>query len=66
MNDKKPCIYALHTYCIVEKHLREHNFDTSKWGSEEWIKLHCSMCVKAMYAKAKWKTVKSYTVVNTL
>jgi len=37
-----------------------------KWGSEDWIKLHCSMCVKVTYAKSKWKLVKGYSVVNTL
>ena len=66
MNDRKPCIYGLHSYCIVERHLRESKIDTSNWGSEEWIKLHCSMCIKATYAKAKIRLVKGYSVVNTL
>jgi len=63
---KKPCLYGLHSYCIVERHLREQSIDTSNWGSEEWIKLHCSMCIKATYAKAKIRLVKGYSVVNTL
>jgi hypothetical protein len=37
---------------------------TSKYGSEEFIKVYCGMCVKAIYAKAK-KHIKM-TVVNTL
>jgi len=37
-----------------------------KWGKEDWVKLHCAMCIKAMYARAKWKSVKGYSVVNTL
>jgi len=69
--ERKPCLYALHSYCIVfsnllkaGKYSREELED--KWGTEDWIKLHCSMCVKSMYARSKWKTVKGYSVVNTL
>lgn len=60
-----PCIYNLHTYCIVEKNLRiqQQNMD---WGSVEWIKLHCSLCVKAVYARSKAKLVNRFSVVNTL
>lgn len=65
MKNGKPCLYGLHKYCIVEKHLRENGID-SNWGTEEWIKLHCSMCIKATYAKAKIRLVKGYSVVNTL
>jgi len=39
---------------------------TSKWGTDEWIKIYCAMCVKSLYAKAKFKAVSKYSVVNTL
>jgi len=68
-SDRKPCIYGLHSYCIVFHHLLK-KFPKGeleqKWGTEDWIKLHCAMCVKAMYARSKWRTVKGYSVVNTL
>jgi len=64
--ERKPCIFGLHSYCIVEKHLREHGIDTSQWGTVDWIKLYCSMCIKAAYARTKVRSVKHYTVVNTL
>jgi len=66
LKDRKPCIYGLHSYCIVEEYLKKNNKDTSNWGSEDWIKLNCSMCIKATYAKAKMRLVKGYSVVNTL
>jgi len=69
--ERKPCLYALHNYCIVFNNLlKSGKFKKEelgkKWGTEDWIKLHCAMCVKSMYARAKWKTVKGYSVVNTL
>jgi len=69
--ERKPCLYALHSYCIVFSNLlKSGKFKKEEleeqWGKEDWIKLHCSMCVKSMYARAKWKTVKGYSVVNTL
>jgi len=64
-NSKKPCIYGLHSYCIVYRHIGESN-SKPEWGSEEWVKLHCSLCIKATYAKAKIRLVKGYSVVNTL
>jgi len=66
MSDTKPCIYNLHAYCIVEKHLRESNTNSVEWGSVDWIKLHCGMCVKTTYAKAKLSLVRKFSVVNTL
>jgi len=66
VSERKPCIYALHSYCITYKHLSDNGIEVSNWGSEEWVKLHCAMCVKSVYAKSKFKIVKSYSVVNTL
>jgi len=66
LSDKKPCLYGLHSYCVVERMLRDNKIETKNWGSEDWVKVHCAMCVKALYAKAKWKSVKAYSVVNTL
>jgi len=51
---------------VVERMLRDNKIETKNWGSEDWVKVHCAMCVKALYAKAKWKSVKAYSVVNTL
>lgn len=65
-SDTKPCIYGLHSYCIVYKHLHDAGIDIKNWGTEEWIKLHCSMCIKTIYAKSRIKTIKSFSVVNTL
>jgi len=62
----KPCIYALHKYCIVYTHLSESNVNSIEWGSTDWVKLHCGMCVKTTYAKAKLSLVRKFSVVNTL
>jgi len=66
MSETKPCLYGLHSYCIVEKRLRDNGKDTSNWGSIDWIKLNCSLCIKSMYAKAKIRMVSKFSVVNTL
>ncbi|RLC36230.1 hypothetical protein DRH29_05005 [candidate division Kazan bacterium] len=63
---RKPCLYALHSYCIVFSNLQKEGKEVDNWGSEDWIKLHCSMCVKAVYARAKARMVKGFSVVNTL
>jgi len=62
----KPCIYNLHSYCIVERHLSESNANSITWGSVDWVKLHCGMCVKVTYAKTKLSLVRKFSVVNTL
>ena len=63
------CLYILRRECIVFKRLldkEEYEKLLEDWGSPDWVKLHCAMCVKAMYAKAKFKAVNRYSVVNTL
>ena len=66
------CLFSLHRKCVVlEKLLEQLPEDKAKellqkWGSDEWIKLYCAMCVKALYARAKFKAVQRYSVVNTL
>jgi len=66
MSNKKPCIYGLHQYCIVHSNLAKERKDVSNWGSTDWIKLHCSLCIKATYAKSRLINVKGFSVVNTL
>jgi len=37
------------------------------WGSPDFIKLYCAMCVKTLYAsRFKARDVYKYSVVNTL
>lgn len=71
--DKIPrCLFSLHRKCVVlEKLLEQLPEDKAKellqkWGTDEWVKLYCAMCVKSLYAKAKFKAVNRYSVVNTL
>ena len=59
----KKCIFGLRRYCIVRERIESNDVE---FGSESWVKLYCAMCVKVTYAKAKFKSVKSYSVVNTL
>jgi len=67
------CLYALRMKCTVLEKLLE-NKDSGeerrelleKWGTDEWVKLHCAMCVKSLYAKSRFKAVNRYSVVNTL
>lgn len=73
MSETHKCLFSLHHKCTVLDKLLEKITDEnkrkeiiSKWGTEDWIKLNCAMCVKAMYAKAKFKAVSKYSVVNTL
>ena len=63
----RPCLFNLHPYCIVYETLVKYHRDQKKlfddkWGSPEWVKIYCAMCMKAAYAKAK----NSIRVVNTL
>ena len=60
------CLYGLRKKCIVWERIPEDVKEKMKFGSEDWIKLHCSMCVKTIYAKSKMRMVKGYSVVNTL
>jgi len=60
--NKKPCIFNLHTYCLVADKIELE----VRYGSIDFIKVYCGMCVKSMYAKAKHKLVNKFSVVNTL
>jgi len=63
------CLFPLREECKVAKRLIEQagdKVDIGKWGTDEWVKIYCAMCVKALYAKAKFKAVSKYSVVNTL
>jgi len=65
------CLFPIRRECKVIERLYEQMGDkakeiTSKWGTDEWIKIYCAMCVKSLYAKAKFKAVSKYSVVNTL
>jgi len=74
MTDAKAlrCIFSLRQRCdvvlkIIESIPTEKVSEViSKWGTDDWIRLQCAMCVKAMYAKAKFKKINRYSVVNTL
>ena len=66
------CLFSIHRRCVVlEKLLERLSEDKAKellqkWGTDEWVKLYCAMCVKSLYARAKFKAVNRYSVVNTL
>jgi len=62
-NNKRYCLFNLHTYCIVLDKVENPELP---YGSVEFVKLYCAMCVKSAYAKAKHKLVNRYSVVNTL
>lgn len=61
--NKKMCIFNLRRYCRVIEYI---NDPKARWGSADWVKVYCAMCVKATYARAKFKMVNRYSVVNTL
>ena len=66
----KPCLFNLHSYCIVYNKLeKEDNPEIkdmlNKFGTREWVTLYCAYCIKSLYAKAKERSSK-YSVVNTL
>jgi len=67
------CLYGLRKECrvleiMIEKASSEEEKKRliEKWGTDEWVKIHCAMCVKSLYAKAKFRLVSKYSVVNTL
>jgi len=67
------CLYGLRRECRVLEILlskaqpeEEKKKLLEKWGSDEWVKIHCAMCVKSLYAKSRFKSVSKYSVVNTL
>ena len=63
--EHKPCLYTLHKYCVVYGNLKRGGVEPQQWATAQWIKIHCAMCVKSMYARAKFKSIR-LTVVNTL
>jgi len=62
MSKEYRCLFDLHKYCIVLSRVETKHF----YGTDEFIKLYCSMCVKSVYAKAKARISKRFVVVNTL
>ena len=62
MSKEYKCLFDLHKYCIVLSKIETKHY----YGTDEFIKLYCSMCVKSVYAKAKARISKRFVVVNTL
>jgi len=60
------CIYGLRKKCIVYERLPKDIREKMRFGSEDWVMLHCSMCIKSTYAKAKMRKIKGCSTVNTL
>lgn len=56
------CLFNLHKYCIVLNKIQTKYY----YGEDEFIRMYCGMCVKTVYAKAKLRLSRRYSVVNTL
>jgi len=63
---RRRCLFGLHRYCVVAERLERSDVEIEGWGSADWIRIYCSMCIKSIYAKSKMKEHKKYIVVNTL
>ena len=61
----RPCLLKLHDYCHVYELVKGVD-DVPEWGSREWVKTYCAMCIKAIYARAHLEKAESMKVVNTL
>lgn len=63
----RPCLFKLHETCqvwqLIGQQLEEQGIT---WGSPEFVKIYCAMCVKAIYARAHLERAQSMKVVNTL
>lgn len=61
------CIFRLHERClvweVVGEKLREEGIE---FGSKEFVKVYCGLCIKAVYAKAHLSRAENIKVVNTL
>ena len=64
LSEVKKCIIRLRKYCCVFENLVQD--EQAKYGSKDYVITYCSMCIKAVYAKAKHKLVNKFSVVNTL
>jgi len=64
MSERTYCLFNLHSYCLVKERLG--NKLELEFGSVEFVKLYCGLCVKSMYAKSKFKLINRFSVVNTL
>jgi len=60
----KKCIIGLRRHCTVFECLIDE--EKQKYGSKDYVITYCSMCIKAVYAKAKRRLVNKFSVVNTL
>jgi hypothetical protein len=61
---ERKCIIRLRKYCVVYSNLVSE--EQQKYGSRDYVITYCSMCIKAMYAKAKHRLLNKFSVVNTL
>lgn len=68
------CLFNLYDQCIVLRELVNHHKNNkalvrrlnAKWGSPEWVRIYCAMCMKSVYAKAHLNKSINIRVVNTL
>lgn len=56
----KKCIFGLYEYCIVLNNL---GCERKEWGTKEWVRIYCSMCIKTVYAKAKIEKITTSVTV---
>jgi hypothetical protein len=64
-SEVKKCIIRLRKpYCVVYENLVQE--EQQKYGTKEYVAFYCSICIKAVYAKAKQKPPSKFSVVNTL
>jgi hypothetical protein len=63
MSERK-CIIRLRKYCVVHANLTEE--EREKYGTRDYVVTYCSLCIKALYAKAKFRLLNKFSVVNTL
>jgi hypothetical protein len=64
VSEVKKCIIRIRKHCVVFENLVDD--EKQKYGTRDYVVTYCSMCIKAMYAKAKHRLVNKFSVVNTL
>lgn len=64
----KPCLIGLYEKCRIYDNIKDliKQEKAPEWGTPEWMKVYCAMCLKAVYAQAHLKRADEVKVVNTL
>ena len=58
------CLFKLYRECHVLSLLEQSKSVKPEYGSTEFIKTYCSMCIKSKYARAKYMMARKSVFIS--